>query len=362
MDDILYYNPVFYTAISVYAFVLLLYCGTKAFQITQSHIKKGSSEIDLGDNAVDKTNRSLGLNILILAISTIVVICFIFSVNKLGIIGRLVSVLLMAKPILMTLSGVVEGIDTVHKEIRKKNNKDISYIGKTKLLFTLMGIDLIIIHLRDYKILFTDKNFGIQGVNDFYIVLMVALWYYYFAFQLLCIIGITVEILSILIKRISMGKLHFYKKKSFENYDFTVMIRNCFKKIKNIKLSILRTICFCLEMPIVLIFSVVYCSLMLLKELFEDLVHNILNVGKYLMRFTKSIYVVIGERGDKQYVWFCVRFSIIIAITITVIIFNRHQVINESSLRVFMFVAESLVIPLVITELLRAKEIFGDSF
>ena len=108
MDDILYYNPVFYTAISVYAFVLLLYCGTKAFQITQSHIKKGSSEIDLGDNAVDKTNRSLGLNILILAISTIVVICFIFSVNKLGIIGRLVSVLLMAKPILMTLSGVVE--------------------------------------------------------------------------------------------------------------------------------------------------------------------------------------------------------------------------------------------------------------
>ena len=144
LDDILYYNPVFYTAISVSAFVLLLYCGTKAFQITQSHIKKGRSEIDLGDNAVDKTNRSLGLNILI---------------------GRLVSVLLMAKPILMTLSGVVEGIDTVHKEIRKKNNKDISYIGKTKLLFTLMGIDLIIIHLRDHKILFTDKNFGIPVVN-----------------------------------------------------------------------------------------------------------------------------------------------------------------------------------------------------
>ena len=362
MDDILYFNPVFYTVVCVTTLVLLLLCSTKAFKSTQSYIKKDRPETDLGDNAVNKTSRSFGLNILILAMSTIIVICLLFSVNMLGIIGRLVSVLLMVKYILMTLSEVVEGIDTVHREIRQKNNKELSYIGKTKLLITLIGIDWIIIHLREHIILSADKNFGIPGAKDFYIVLMVAIWYYYFAFQLLCIIGITVEILSILIRKISFGKLHFHKKQSFENLDFAVMMRNRYKKIKKLRWLLLRIICLILEMPIVLILSVAFCTFMLMRELFEDLVHNVLNIGQHLTRVIKSIYAVLSERGDKQYVWFCVRFSIIIAITVTVIVFNCHQVINESSLKVFMFVAESLVVPLVITELLRAKEIFGDSF
>lgn len=79
---------------------------------------------------------------------------------------------------------------------------------------------------------------------------------------------------------------------------------------------------------------------------------HIIKIIKYMSSKAKAL-------GDKQYIWFCFRFSVIVALVVLVIIFSNHQVIKESSLKVFMFIAESIVVPLIINELLRAQEVFG---
>ena len=94
----------------------------------------------------------------------------------------------------------------------------------------------------------------------------------------------------------------------------------------------------------------------MIKELIE---YTIIVIG-YIIKIMKYISTKAKDLGDKQYVWFCMRFSVIVSLVVLVIIFSNYQIIKESSLKVFMFVAESIVVPLIISELFRAKEVFGD--
>ena len=362
MDDILYYSPVFLTIVFAITAVLSLICVISVFQTTKDiPDTKDFTKTDLNNKTQRKAKHSFELNVLIMIISTIVIIFFIFLVKKLGLFGRLVSVLLMAKYMLMMLSGVVEGIDAVHKEIGQRISKNLTFSGKAMLLFTLMGIDGLIFQLEDNAIELVSKSVENTDVNDIYIVFAVFIWYYYLAFHLLCITGIAIEIISTIIaKNVCVEKLQFHKKVLLEKYDYAALIIKSCNKIKSLKWLLLRLFCYLVVVPIVFIISVMFCSFVFLIVLLEELVQYISTIGQYMMKAIRLVYRTIRERGDKQYVWFCFRFSIIIAITVSVIIFNYNRVIKESTLRIFMFIAEAIVVPLVITELLRIKEVFRE--
>lgn len=50
-----------------------------------------------------------------------------------------------------------------------------------------------------------------------------------------------------------------------------------------------------------------------------------------------------------------------ISIVIAVGLFYNHQILQESTLQIFVFVAETLIIPFIITEIARIKEVFGEA-
>ena len=50
-----------------------------------------------------------------------------------------------------------------------------------------------------------------------------------------------------------------------------------------------------------------------------------------------------------------------ISVIIAVGVFYKHQILQESTLQIFVFVAETLIIPFTITEIGRIKEVFGET-
>ena len=356
MSEILYYNPVFITVVLVFMATLLFFYILKERQDRKIH-----SQIKLDFKSLENDDKNSVLKIIILCLATLLLICTLFSADKLKIIGNALGILLMAKYCFMIISRLFLGIDSVHKEIGDNKNKNLSYLGKAKLLFTFIGTEWILVSLRDRFCAYLDNNRSLSGLKDFCIVLIVAVWYYYLAFQLLCLIGMTIEALSIIItKELNIQVFSFQKKRCQEDFDNTVLLRMCVARIKGMKWFPIRCICYSVLVPLVFVFSVIFCSFAFFIDVIKELIEYTIIVIGYIIKIMKYISTKAKDLGDKQYVWFCMRFSVIVSLVVLVIIFSNYQIIKESSLKVFMFVAESIVVPLIISELFRAKEVFGD--
>ena len=71
----------------------------------------------------------------------------------------------------------------------------------------------------------------------------------------------TIEALSIIItKELNIQVFSFQKKRCQEDFDNTVLLRMCVARIKGMKWFPIRCICYSVLVPLVFVFSVIFCS------------------------------------------------------------------------------------------------------
>lgn len=107
--------------------------------------------------------------------------------------------------------------------------------------------------------------------------------------------------------------------------------------------------------------GIVLSSILLIIDTIETIITYVIETWIHIISSLSYVYKKIQGIGERKYIWVCFRFSIMISVVIAVGLFYKHQILLESTLQIFVFAAETLIIPFIITEITRIKEVFGEA-
>ena len=357
MDKILYLNPKIETVLLIISFILSIFYSFRSI-----HKPKVAISNDSEKESFIVHNKIILLRAIMLLVATGLVIWIQWSVWKNTIVSRLISLLMILKGGPGIVSETVTGIETVHFEVTQNVSKNLSDKGKAFLYYICYGIMLFLISCQEWLSFVISRSVGISGYKDFVIILVVIIWYFLILFHTLCVIGTAFELLSSCIdkKKGEKGNRSAKAKGITEKIDAAKPMLACFSFISGRKRRITRIVLYVLLVPASFCIGIAVSGLILVLDTIETIIQYVTKILIRIIRLLRYVFNKIKRIGEKKYIWVCFRFSIMISIVIAVGLFYKHQILQESTLQIFVFVAETLIIPFIITEIARIKEVFGE--
>jgi hypothetical protein len=356
MEKMLYLDPNIETVMLALSFILSVFSGTR-------HVSQKAISNDIEKKRYIVLNKHLLVRMIMLAIATGLIIWTQWSVWKNNIISEIISVLMLLKGWAGIVSELTTGIETVHLEVTQKDSENLSDKGRAFLHYICYGIMLLLVLCQEWLSSVISRSVGVSGYKDFVIILVVIIWYFLLLFHTLCVIGTAFEVLSSCIdkkkgeKRISSAKT----KGITEKIDAAKPMLACCSFISGRKRRIIRIVLYVLLVPASFCIGVAISGLLLVLDTIATIIQYVTKILTHISSLLRHVFNKTKRIGEKKYIWVCFRFSIMISIVITVGLFYKHQILQESTLQIFVFVAETLVIPFIITEIARIKEVFGEA-
>ena len=358
MEKALYINPIIGTVLLVTSLILLISYSFQA--ICKSN---ETSKNDSGKKGGIVLNKLFLLRTFMLALASGLIIWLQWSVWNNTIINQLVVFLLMIKLVTGMVSETAKGIETVYFEVNQKNSKNLSNKGKVWLLYICYGTILLLTACQEWLSSIITRSVGVSGHKDLVIIAIITIWYFLLSFHTLCVFGIVIEVMFSCFKKKKPERKNdlLTQKRISEKYDAAKPLLVCCDYISGKKRRIIRFMLYVLLMPLCFFIGIALYVLFIILDIMETIIQYIIETWNRIKSLLRYVFKKAQGIGEKKYVWVCFRFSIMISVVIAVVQFYKYQILQESTLQIFVFAAETLIIPFIITEIARIKEVFGDT-
>ena len=357
MEKILYLHPKIETVMLTISFILSLLYGFRSVKKTEESISN-----DSGRKNYLVLNKDIILRIIMFAIATALIIWMQWSVWNNSLVSQLIGLLMLLKGVTGMVSETATGIETVHLEVTKNNSKNLSNKGEAFLHYVCYGIMLILIACQEWLSSVITRFIGVSGHKDLIIIVITLIWYFLLLFHTSCVLGtVTKELIYCLKKFKRERKKHVNNNNIMERIDAAKPVLAICNFIAGRKRMIIRFFLYVLLVPICFCIGIVLSGILLIFNTIESISLYVKRTWTQISSSVKYVYKKTQELGEIKYIWVCFRFSIMISVIIAVGVFYKHQILQESTLQIFVFVAETLIIPFTITEIGRIKEVFGET-
>jgi len=353
METVFYVNPIFEIILVCVTLVLLA-----ATAIRDCKKAKAAGKETVLDEMSTKEKTSYTLNLVLLLLAS-GILMWVFWKQPFGIVGRILAALLLIEMFVSFFANAMKGLAVVYSEIEESGPGALSETGTAVLVSVCLAVADVLLTGRYYLAAYFGEFSLPLAEKQLLITVTSVLWYFFFAFHILCLAGVCVEQISQLLpEKKTAGRQE--PGSLFENTDAAGFLVVTLEKIRKTDSGFVRFLLYIAAVPFVFLACLALRLVLLIGETVELIFTSAVRFFRYLGQYITYILEKIGKRGGKSYVWFCFRISIIAAVICTVAVFQGGQILMERDMQILILAAEAVVIPLMIHEIIQMRDFFKD--
>lgn len=353
MESVFYVNGIVEIVLVVLTLALLAAGAVRDYKKAKA---AGEKTAFSGMSSKEKTSYALNLVLLLLSSGILV---WVFWKQPFGMVGRILTALLLIEMFVSFFANAMKGLAVVYSEIEETGPGALSETGHALLVSVCLAVADVLLTGQFYLTAYFGQFSLPLAQKQLLITITSVLWYFFLAFHILCLAGICVERIARLLpdrkknEKSERGSL-------FENVDAAGLLMVTLEKIRGIGNGFVRALLYIVAVPFAFLACLALRLVILIAETVEMIFTSAMNFFKYLGQYIDFILEKIGRRGGKCYVWFCFRVSVIFAVICTAAVFQGGQILVERDMQVLILVAEAVVIPLLIHEIIQVRDFFKE--